>query len=106
MIRVTLIEHDGTVHDIEAEPGRNLMETAVDHLVPGILGECGGACICATCHVMLHPDWYERLPAPNGFEDSMLAGAAERTEHSRLGCQITLDDSLDGLVVKLPEHQV
>lgn len=106
MPAITFLEHDDTAHKVDAQAGLSLMEAAIAQQVPGIIGECGGSCICATCHVKVHPDWYELLGEPDGFEQSMLQGALGVTEHSRLGCQITVDENMDGLIVKLPEHQV
>ncbi|MEM9233746.1 MAG: 2Fe-2S iron-sulfur cluster-binding protein [Pseudomonadota bacterium] len=81
------------------------MEVAVKHGVPGIDADCGGACACATCHVMVEPAFQEKTGDPSPMEESMLDFASERTEASRLSCQITLSEEIDGLVVKLPEFQ-
>lgn len=107
MISVTFIEHDGTPHTVSGKVKDSLMEAARDNNVPGILADCGGACACATCHVMVNEEWWDKLPQPAPDEDSMLdLGLEERTSRSRLSCQITLTDELDGIVVQLPESQV
>jgi len=107
MIAVTFIEHDGTEHAVEGKLRHSLMEAARDNDVPGILADCGGACACATCHVMIGDDWSPRLPAVAPDEDSMLdLGLEERTPESRLACKMTLSEELDGLVVRMPESQI
>lgn len=83
----------------------SLMEAALNGGVDGILGECGGACSCATCHVYVGAPWRERLTPPDEMELDMLEAAAERREDSRLGCQIRLSMDLDGIEVGLPERQ-
>lgn len=105
MVKVTYIEHDGTEHAVEAEAGLTVMEVAVKNGVPGIDADCGGACACATCHVMVDPAFTEKTGEPSSMEESMLDFASERADNSRLSCQITLDDSLDGLVVRMPQFQ-
>ncbi|NIB45071.1 2Fe-2S iron-sulfur cluster binding domain-containing protein [Pseudomaricurvus alkylphenolicus] len=106
MTSIRFIESSGEEHTVEADDGRTLMDVAVDNLVPGILGECGGACVCATCHVMVEPEWQAKVPAKSDTEDAMLQGAMDVTEKSRLACQIVVDESLNGMVVHIPEHQV
>ena len=106
MPQVKFIQHDGTEHFVEGEPGRSLMEIAVSNMVPGILADCGGACTCATCHGYLDPDWAERVPAPSEDESMMLEGALEVTEHSRLCCQLKMQEGWDGIVVRLPASQM
>jgi ferredoxin, 2Fe-2S len=105
MPRVTYIEFDGTAHTVAAAEGSSLMQTAVDNGIPGIDADCGGACACATCHVYVEESWREQVGRPDAIESSMLQLAEGRAENSRLSCQITLDDSLDGLTVRLPESQ-
>jgi 2Fe-2S ferredoxin len=79
------------------------MQIAVDHLLPGITGDCGGCCSCATCHVYVDDAWRERLPPASDEETMMLEGAVDVRPESRLGCQIRLTEELDGLVLRLPE---
>jgi 2Fe-2S ferredoxin len=103
---ITYIEHDGTVHQVEVEAGITLMEGAVNNDVPGIEAQCGGGCSCATCHVYVDPAWENKLPEQDAMERGMLdLSASELADNSRLSCQITLTDGLDGLVVKMPEFQ-
>ncbi|SDY54619.1 2Fe-2S iron-sulfur cluster-binding protein [Pseudomonas sp. NFACC08-1] len=105
MPKVVFIEHSDVVHSVEAETGRSLMQIAVDNLVPGIDGECGGACSCATCHVYVDPAWQSLLPARSSDETFMLEGAFEVNESSRLGCQLKMCEEWDGLVVRIPVSQ-
>jgi len=102
---ITYIEFDGTQHTIEADSGNTLMQTAVDNEVPGIDADCGGGCACATCHVFIDDSWREKTGEAEAMEQSMLQLAEGVAENSRLSCQITLDDSHDGLVVRMPESQ-
>ncbi|MGV6802239.1 MAG: 2Fe-2S iron-sulfur cluster-binding protein [bacterium] len=105
MTKLTFIEHNGTIHEVEAEKGMTVMETAIRHNVPGIDADCGGACACATCHVFVEPDWVEKTGSADAMEESMLDFAQGRQENSRLSCQIKVTEELDGLVVRLPEFQ-
>ncbi|MBV1907602.1 MAG: 2Fe-2S iron-sulfur cluster binding domain-containing protein [Pseudomonadales bacterium] len=106
MPKVTFIEFNGTEHEIDAEMDRSVMQAATDNLVPGIDGDCGGECSCATCHVFVSEEWAERVGGPHETEISLLELAPDRGERSRLCCQIKMSDELDGLVVHLPEYQM
>ncbi len=103
---VKYVEANGTEYAVEADAGISAMEAAVKNGIPGIDGDCGGAAACATCHVYVGEDWIGKTgPAGEGLERSMLEFAEDVRDNSRLACQITLDDRLDGLVLKLPEKQ-
>jgi len=105
MTKITFVEADGTRHETDAENGSSVMETAIHAGVPGIVGECGGACTCATCHVYVDEKWSEKVGAPSAMEEDMLDFAFEVNPNSRLSCQITVKDELDGLVVIVPSQQ-
>ena len=105
MPKITYIEHSGTEHVIDVANGLSVMEGAVRNLVPGIDADCGGACACATCHVYVDPDWFDKTGTREPMEESMLDFADEVKDTSRLSCQIKVCDALDGLVVRMPEHQ-
>lgn len=105
MVQITYVEHDGTEHLVDTEPGVSLMQAAIDNLVPGIDADCGGECSCATCHVMVEESWVEKVGAPGDMEESMLDLNPERQENSRLSCQVMLSEELDGLSVTMPEFQ-
>ncbi len=106
MPRVVFVLSHGDRRTVEAHNGFSIMVTAIDHDIPGITGECGGACACATCHVYIDAADMGRVPAANPIEREMLDGvAAERRAESRLGCQIPVCESLDGIVVHVPDRQ-
>ena len=106
MPRITFVDHRGAARIVEIPTGHSLMEGAVNNDVAGILADCGGACSCATCHVLVDPDWADTLPPRETTEEEMLEFAIEPGPTSRLSCQITITDALDGLVVTLPANQV
>ena len=103
-MKITVIDRDGVSHSLDALEGWRVMEIIRDHGLP-IKAECGGACACATCHVMVDPAFQAITGQASAMEESMLDFASERQETSRLSCQITLSDELDGLVVRLPQFQ-
>jgi ferredoxin, 2Fe-2S len=105
MAKITYIEFNGAEHVVDVADGLSVMEGAVQNLVPGIDGDCGGACACATCHVYVDPAWIAKTGAREEMEQSMLDFASEVKENSRLSCQIKVRPELDGLVVRMPEHQ-
>lgn len=105
MPNVIFIEADGAQRPISAASGGSLMEAARDHGVPGIDADCGGVCACATCHVYVDEGWLDRVGQPGPDEKEMLECATDPRANSRLSCQISLDDTLDGLIVQLPETQ-
>src|ERR1700676_5330732 len=105
MPKITFIAFDGAKSTVDVPPGTTLMRAATDNRVNGIDGDCGGNCACATCHVYVDPSWADRLGVRTAQEEYMLNLVADLRDTSRLACQITLDDTLDGLVVALPESQ-
>lgn len=105
MATITYIEHNGTEHKIDVETGKTVMQGAVDNFVEGIIGECGGCCSCATCHVIVDSAWTSKTGEPNETEIDMLEAVPEPTDRSRLSCQIIVTDELDGLIVQMPEEQ-
>lgn len=105
MGRVICIENDGTEHVIDVPNGLSIMEAATRAGVPGIDADCGGACACATCHVIVDAAWMDAAGAPDGVEREMLEFAIDPQPTSRLSCQITMRPKLDGLVVRVPETQ-
>ena len=105
MPKITYIEHNGKSHEIEVANGLTVMEGAVQNNISGIDGDCGGSCACATCHVYVNEKWFGKLSKKESAEEDMLDMAYEPKKFSRLSCQITVEDSLDGLVVKMPSKQ-
>jgi 2Fe-2S ferredoxin len=106
MTKVVYIEFDGVAREIDVPEGWTVMQGAVSNGVNGIDGECGGACACGTCHVYVDEKTYALLPPPDDNEAAMLDGvAADVRPTSRLGCQITVTPSLQGLTVQIPKTQ-
>lgn len=105
MVQITFIENNGTVHVVEATNGGTVMEAATKHNVPGIDADCGGACACATCHVFVDDAWMGKINPMGSMEESMLDFAEGVKPNSRLSCQITVNEDLDGLVVTIPASQ-
>ena len=105
MPKITYIEHNGKIHVVEVPNGLSVMEGAVQNNIPGIDADCGGSCACAMCHVYVDEKWFSKLPNKEDAEEDMLDMAFEPNKFSRLTCQITVIDDLDGLVVKMPSKQ-
>ncbi|CAD5254561.1 2Fe-2S ferredoxin [Alteromonas sp. 38] len=104
MPNVTFILPDESEVTVEALAGDSLMQTAVDNGIEEITADCGGCCSCATCHCFITPAWQGKVSPADDMEQALLETAIEDVQaNSRLSCQITLDDSLDGLVVKVPQ---
>lgn len=105
MAKVIFVDYEGVEREVDAKAGESLMEAAVNNDVPGIDADCGGACACATCHVFVDPNWFDRVGKPGDLESEMLDVADEVRETSRLSCQIEISNELDGLRVETPESQ-
>lgn len=106
MPKITYIETNGTELEIELPMGATIMEGAVQNDVKGIIAECGGSCMCATCHVYVDEQFLRLLPEMEEEESEMLQGAsAEIKSNSRLGCQVRLSPKLNGIIVRIPEKQ-
>lgn len=109
-INITFHHKDGRTETIAAQENQSLMQAAKDHGVKGIEAVCGGCMACATCHVVIHPDWASRVAAEDNEkseeEDDMLDMAFHVVDTSRLGCQIKITKALDGLQVALPSAKV
>ena len=105
MAKIRYIEFNGEEHTVDVQNGLTVMEGAIKNKVPGIDADCGGACACATCHVYVQKEWLNKLPPKEDTEEDMLDFAFDVRENSRLSCQLTVSDELDGLIVNLPEKQ-
>ncbi len=106
MAKIKYIEHTGKEHEIDVTNGLSVMEGAVQNNIPGIDADCGGGMACATCHVYVKEDWFNKLPEKSVGEADMLDQAYEPKTNSRLSCQIIVSEKLNGLVVNLPEKQI
>ena len=105
MAKITYIENNEKTYTIEVANGLSVMEGAIQNNVPGIDADCGGSMACATCHVYVKEEWFNKLPKKEDGEEDMLDMAYEPKKNSRLSCQLTVSEELEGLVVKLPEKQ-
>jgi len=99
MPKIQVTSRDGSTETVTAETGVSLMENLKAVGNTEVLALCGGCASCGTCHVHVAPEWLDRLPAMGEDEEEMLSLAPFRTEASRLSCQITVTDDLDGLAI-------
>ena len=105
MPKITYIEHNGKSHTLNVENGLTVMEGAIQNNISGIDADCGGGCACATCHVYVDEKWFDKLSKKEEAEQDMLDMAFEPNKFSRLSCQLTVTDDMDGMVVKMPSKQ-
>lgn len=105
MAKITYIEFNGVEHAIDVETGLSVMRGAKQNGIPGIDADCGGACQCGTCHIYIDQAWQRRIEPRTELESAILDFAEEVSPDSRLACQITVTEALDGLVVRMPESQ-
>tara|TARA_B100000214_G_scaffold205270_1_gene148841 strand:- start:159 stop:479 length:321 start_codon:yes stop_codon:yes gene_type:complete len=105
MSKITYIESSGKSHTVDVKNGLTVMEGAIQNDIPGIDADCGGGMSCATCHVYVKENWFDKMPKKEDGEDDMLDMAFEPNKFSRLSCQIIVSDELEGLVVNLPAKQ-
>ena len=105
MAKITYNTNDSKTHTIDVQNGLTVLEGAVQNDIPGIDADCGGGMACATCHVYVKEDWWDKLPDKEDGEEDMLDMAYEPNKFSRLSCQIIVSDELDGLEVSIPSKQ-
>ena len=105
MAKIIYIDRSGEKREIDVENGLTVMEGAIQNDISGITADCGGAMACATCHVYVQEDWFNKLPKIDDGEKDMLDMAFEPKKNSRLRCQITVSDEISGLVVTTPKQQ-
>ena len=105
MPKITYIDSENNKKTIEVENGLSVMEGAIQNNIPGIDADCGGSMACATCHVYVAEDWYDKLNKIEEAEQDMLDLAFEPKRNSRLSCQLIVSEELDGLVVTTPSKQ-
>lgn len=101
MPRLVVTTREGDTRTVAGEAGLSVMETIRDAGFDELLALCGGCCSCATCHVHVATDWLDRLPPMSADEDDLLDSSSHRDEGSRLSCQITFTDELDGLALTI-----
>lgn len=105
MAKITFIEADGSEKQVDVPAGTNIMQAALDNDIAGIMGDCGGACSCATCHCYIDESYTAKLPDVDPIEASMLDFAIDPQNNSRLGCQVTVTEDISGIIVRLPASQ-
>ncbi len=105
MPKIKYIEHNGKSHTIDVPNDLSVMEGAIQNNVPGIDADCGGSMACATCHVYVKEEWFDKLPKKEDGEEDMIDMAYEPNKFSRLSCQLIVSNELEGLVVNLPVKQ-
>ena len=105
MPKITYIDFKGNEKTIDVDNGLSVMEGAIQNNIPGIDADCGGGMACATCHVYVKEEWFNKIDKPEDGEVDMIDMAFEPKKNSRLSCQIIVSDELDGLAVTTPEKQ-
>ena len=105
MPKITYIDSNGNSKTIEVANGLSVMEGAIQNNIPGIDADCGGGMACATCHVYVKEEWFNKLPKAEDAEQDMIDMAFEPKKNSGLSCQLIVSDELDGLVVTTPLKQ-
>lgn len=106
MTTLIFVQPDGAETSLDARDGDSIMETAMANGVDGIVAECGGSMMCATCHVYVEESFLDKLPAREEGEDEMLdCAASDRADNSRLSCQLIVSPRLEGARIYLPEAQ-
>ena len=106
MVTISYIENNGTSHTVDVAEGLTVMEGAVQNNIPGIDADCGGGMACATCHVYVKDEWFDKINKKSEGEDDMIDQAYEPKKSSRLSCQIQVSPEIDGLEVHLPGKQI
>ena len=94
MTKINYITHDNQTYSVDVQNGLTAMEGAVQNDIPGIDADCGGGMACATCHVYVNDEWFDKLPPKEDGEEDMLDMAFEPKKNSRLSCQIIISDEL------------
>src|SRR5437763_15876802 len=104
MPRVTYIAQDGKETTLDIAEGTSVMKAAVFNGVDGIVAECGGSCMCASCHVYVQDDQLAKCPPIETDGEAMLEGtASQRRPNSRLSCRLVVSRQMECLVVHMPE---
>ena len=105
MPKITYISHEGKKNTAEVAVGSSVMEGAIQNSIEGIDADCGGSLACATCHVCVPENWFDKLEKSQDAEQDMIDMAYEPKKNSRLSCQIIVTKELDGLEVITPIKQ-
>ncbi len=105
MPKIIYRDLEGGSKTVEVENGLTVMEGALQNEIPGIDADCGGSMACATCHVYVEENWFNKLPKAEDAEIDMIDMAFEPKRNSRLSCQLIISKDLDGLIVTTPKKQ-
>ena len=105
MTKIIFVTHENQTHTVDVQNGLTVMEGAVQNDIPGIDADCGGGMACATCHVYVNDEWFDKISPKEDGEEDMLDMAFEPKQNSRLSCQLIVSDELDGLEVSIPTKQ-
>lgn len=105
MPKIIFVNHDNSREEVTVASGTSVMQAAINNGIDAMVAECGGACSCATCHCYIDPIWLAKVAPASSTEADMLECVVNPQENSRLGCQIVIQDELDGIIIKLPESQ-
>tara|TARA_Y100001958_G_C20886826_1_gene314705 strand:+ start:138 stop:458 length:321 start_codon:yes stop_codon:yes gene_type:complete len=105
MANITYKDFQGNAKTINVENGLSVMEGAIQNEISGIDADCGGSMACATCHVYVKDEWFDKIPKAEDAEIDMIDMAYEPKKNSRLSCQIIVSDELDGMEITTPEKQ-
>lgn len=101
MLKLQVTDTDGSQAEVEGKVGYSVMEVLKSYNYSGIEAVCGGSCSCATCHVIVDPEWFDRLPPRSETEDELLALSPAPEATSRLSCQILLSEDLNGMKLRI-----
>lgn len=101
MPNIVVVNRAGEETSVAVDAGLSVMEAIRDNGFDELLALCGGCCSCATCHVFVDPAFADKLPAMSEDENDLLDSSDHRNETSRLSCQVTVTDALDGLRVTI-----
>ena len=99
MPTVVVTLREGAEKHVKGDVDQSLMEAMRDGGIDEIFALCGGVCSCATCHVFVDQDFFDKLPPMSENENELLESSEQRRSTSRLSCQIALTPQLDGLRV-------
>ena len=105
MAKLVVIDRSGAQAEAPAKIGRSVMLALRDAGFDDILALCGGACACATCHVIIDPEWSDRAGVPSANEADMLDALEHRAPTSRLSCQIIMTEAMNGLSLAIAPEE-
>jgi len=106
MASIKYVDSKDNARTVDAGAASTVMQAALDNMIDGIVGECGGSCSCGTCHCYVDTAWLDKLPPLSEIERQTLECAIDVRPNSRLSCQLRITEELDGLVIHLPESQL